>query len=250
MEQSDLFIVGFFSSLLSLILFYIVALIFLSIWQVFRKAGQPGWASIVPIYNLFILLKIAGKPTSWIILFLIPIVNIIPAILVNISIAEKFGRSQLFGGFGLTFLSFIFYPILAFSDSKYTDLEEIEISPSNLDKLGVLLGTFLVCLFISYPFQTLMGLITHLTMNESSTPLYDIPKWSIWITSSSNILFFIILITIWNLRKIGAYGFIGLSILLFIFNVIIGYPILLSLLIFIEPLILILFVWKVWSSFE
>lgn len=96
----------------------IMVVIIASLWKVFTKAGQPGWAAIVPIYNIFVLLKIAGKPGWWFILMLIPLVNFVIAILVSISIAEKFGKSTAFG-LGLAFLGFIFYPMLAFGDARY-----------------------------------------------------------------------------------------------------------------------------------
>jgi len=97
----------------AVIVFYIVAM-----WRVFEKAGQPGWAAIVPIYNVYILLKVAGQPGWWLILYLIPLVNIVIEIIVQVSVATKFGKG---GGFavGLIFLPFIFYPILAFGDARY-----------------------------------------------------------------------------------------------------------------------------------
>ncbi|MEO8292355.1 MAG: DUF5684 domain-containing protein [Actinomycetota bacterium] len=87
-------------------------------WKTFGKAGQPGWAAIVPIYNLWILIKIAGKPGWWLVLFLIPFVNLIALVLISIGVAENFGKSAGFG-FGLALLSFIFYPILGFGDAQY-----------------------------------------------------------------------------------------------------------------------------------
>ncbi|MBK8257276.1 MAG: signal peptidase I [Polyangiaceae bacterium] len=89
-----------------------------SIWKVFTKAGEPGWAAIIPIYNILVLLKIAGKPAWWIILYLIPFVNFIISILVMISLANKFGKGAGFG-LGLAFLPFIFYPMLGFGSSAY-----------------------------------------------------------------------------------------------------------------------------------
>lgn len=95
----------------------IVAMI-ASMWKVFAKAGQPGWAAIIPIYNLYILLKITGRPVWWIILFLIPIVSIIAAIITMIDLAKSFGKGAGFG-LGLAFLGFIFFPILGFGDAQY-----------------------------------------------------------------------------------------------------------------------------------
>ncbi len=87
-------------------------------WKTFIKAEQPGWASIIPIYNIYILLKIAKKPGWWLILYLIPIINFIIRIVVDINIARNFGKGVGFG-LGLFFLPFIFYPILGFSDADY-----------------------------------------------------------------------------------------------------------------------------------
>mgnify|MGYP003340842841 CR=1 FL=1 len=96
----------------------LVVLIVAGIWKVFVKAGKPGWGCIVPIYNVILLLEIAGKPLWWIVLLLIPVVSIIVAILVNIEVAKKFGKSSGFG-VGLALLPFVFYPMLGFSDAKY-----------------------------------------------------------------------------------------------------------------------------------
>jgi hypothetical protein len=96
----------------------IVVLLIAAMWKVFEKAGKPGWAAIVPIYNIVVLCEIAGKPAWWVVLFFIPFVNFIVAILLAISIAKNFGKS---GGFaaGLILLPFIFYPMLGFGDARY-----------------------------------------------------------------------------------------------------------------------------------
>src|SRR5262245_5844608 len=74
----------------------IVAMI-AGLWGVFTKAGKPGWAAIIPIYNAIVLLEIAGKPLWWIILFFIPCVNFIVAILVAMDVAKNFGKGAGFG---------------------------------------------------------------------------------------------------------------------------------------------------------
>ncbi|CAG0980496.1 hypothetical protein FLAV_01741 [Flavobacteriales bacterium] len=96
----------------------IIVLMIASMWKVFTKAGKPGWAAIVPIYNIIVLLQIVGRPTWWIILFLIPIVSLIIMIMVMIDVAKSFGKG---GGFaaGLILLGIIFWPILAFGDAQY-----------------------------------------------------------------------------------------------------------------------------------
>ena len=89
-----------------------------SMWKVFAKAGQPGWAAIVPLYNVIVLLQIVGKPLWWIVLCLIPLVNIVIALLIFIDLAKSFGQSAGFG-IGLALLGVIFFPILGFGSSRY-----------------------------------------------------------------------------------------------------------------------------------
>ena len=96
----------------------IAVLLIAGTWKTFEKAGQPGWAAIVPIYNLIVILEIVRKPLWWILLFLIPIANIVVAIIVYIELAKCFGKSTGFG-LGLMFLSFIFFPLLGFGDDRY-----------------------------------------------------------------------------------------------------------------------------------
>jgi len=102
-----------------MILMLVVAvLMIVSMWKIFTKAGKPGWASIIPIYNLVVMLQIAQKPEWWIILMLIPLVNLIISIIVAVGIAEKFGKTSGFA-IGMILLPIIFYPILAFGDAQY-----------------------------------------------------------------------------------------------------------------------------------
>jgi hypothetical protein len=89
-----------------------------AIWKVFVKAGKPGWAAIVPIYNGIVILQIAGRPVWWFLLYLIPLVNIIIAIIVMIDFAKSFGKGVGFA-VGLIFLPIIFFPILAWGDAEY-----------------------------------------------------------------------------------------------------------------------------------
>jgi hypothetical protein len=96
----------------------IVIVVIAAMWRVLQKAGQPGWGILIPIYNAYLMLKVAGRPGWWLILLFIPLVNIIIAIIIPFDIARNFGKGGGFG-FGLLFLGFIFYPILAFSDARY-----------------------------------------------------------------------------------------------------------------------------------
>jgi hypothetical protein len=87
-------------------------------WAAFVKAGKPGWAVLVPIYNAYVLCQIAGRPGWWLILFLIPFVNIIVALIVSIDVARRFGKGTGFG-IGLWLLGAIFWPILGFGSARY-----------------------------------------------------------------------------------------------------------------------------------
>ncbi len=88
------------------------------IWKAFKKAGQPGWACLIPIYNSYIMLKIGGKPGWWLLLFFIPVVNVVFAIWTMNMISKSFGKDEGFTA-GLVFLGFIFWPILGFGDAQY-----------------------------------------------------------------------------------------------------------------------------------
>src|SRR3989440_8724987 len=104
---------------LSMIVGLLIALLLIvAMWKVFTKAGQPGWASIIPIYNLYVWCKIVGRPWWWILLMLIPFVNFIILIILCIDMAKSFGKGAGFG-IGLAFLGIIFWPILGFGSAQY-----------------------------------------------------------------------------------------------------------------------------------
>lgn len=105
-------------TLVLLIQLAIVAAVLVGAWKVFEKAGKPGWAAIIPIYNAIVLLEIVGRPIWWIILLLIPCVNIIISLIISIDLAKSFGKSEVFG-VGLWLLGFIFIPMLGFGSDRY-----------------------------------------------------------------------------------------------------------------------------------
>ncbi len=93
--------------------------IFVIQWKIFTKAGQPGWAALVPIYNAWILVtEICKKEPLWFFLCFVPIGNIVAAWVLCMELAKKFGKSETFG-IGLFFLQPIFLAILAFGDAEY-----------------------------------------------------------------------------------------------------------------------------------
>ncbi len=117
-EFQEVFLGLTISTWLSISLFIAVVYI-VAIWKIYEKAGQKGWASLIPIYNIYILLKIIGKPGWWLLLlFFVPFLNIILAIWMTNLLSKSFGKDVLFT-IGLLFFGFIFYPILGFSDTRY-----------------------------------------------------------------------------------------------------------------------------------
>lgn len=87
-------------------------------WRIFVKAGKPGWAAIIPFYNILVELEIVGRPWWWLLLMFVPVVNVVIAVIILLDLAKVFGRGTGFG-LGLIFLPFIFIPILAFGSDRY-----------------------------------------------------------------------------------------------------------------------------------
>ncbi|MBX3056122.1 MAG: hypothetical protein KF770_06570 [Anaerolineae bacterium] len=96
-----------------------VVLIIAGFWKTFEKAGQPGWAAIIPIYNLYVLCLIAGRPGWWVLLYFIPFVNIIVSLLIAIDVAKAFGKDTLYGVVLLWLFQAIGYLLLGFGDAQY-----------------------------------------------------------------------------------------------------------------------------------
>lgn len=103
-----------------LIVIWLACVIFLiaAMWKVFEKAGQPGWAAIIPIYNIYIMTKIGGKPGWWVLMMFLPVINIIYAIWLYNMISKSFGKDEGFT-VGLVLFGIIFWPILGFGAAKY-----------------------------------------------------------------------------------------------------------------------------------
>ncbi len=99
---------------------YVVLIIVMIVanWKLNEKAGEPGWACLVPIYNVIVLGRMAGLTTLWIVLLFVPCVNIIALFMLNIKLAERFGKDAGFG-IAMAFLPFICMPILAFGSARY-----------------------------------------------------------------------------------------------------------------------------------
>lgn len=101
-----------------MVYFAILLVIIISLWKIFEKAGKPGWAAIIPIYNIIVLLEIVGKPIWWIFLLFIPLVNFFIGIYVMHLFSKAFGKDVVMTIL-LIFLPFIGFPMLAFGDATY-----------------------------------------------------------------------------------------------------------------------------------
>lgn len=109
---------GMFGATYMITVLAIAVISIVAMWKIFTKANKPGWAAIVPFYNLYTEFEIAGMNGWMFLLLLIPIVNIIVAIMLYVNLAKAFGKSTGFA-IGLIFLNFIFMLILAFSSAEY-----------------------------------------------------------------------------------------------------------------------------------
>jgi hypothetical protein len=110
--------------ILAVLAFVVVGLV--GLWKMYVKAGQPGWAVLVPFYNLYVLLKIVNKPGWWLLLWFVPLVNIYVSIVVALELAKSFGKTPVFGVVGLWLFSTIGFLILGFGSAQYTGVGAAE----------------------------------------------------------------------------------------------------------------------------
>jgi hypothetical protein len=108
-----------FGGVMLLVWLAILVVVVAAGWKVFEKAGQPGWAIIIPIFNIYIILKIVGRPACWLVLYFIPVVNIVIAVIIAMDMAKSFGQSAAFGIVLLFLLCGVGYLILAFGTARY-----------------------------------------------------------------------------------------------------------------------------------
>ena len=110
-------------------------LLFASLWKVFTKAHEPGWAALIPVYNGYLLLQIAGLSGIYVFLLFVPLVNIVVLVALGGRLAARFGKGVGFG-LGIAFLPFIFYPLLAFTRASYESREQSEAGSTGGSDLG------------------------------------------------------------------------------------------------------------------
>lgn len=105
------------SGTMMLVIFAVIILMIAAMWKVYERAGEPGWAVLVPIYNIYVLCKVARMSPWWMLTVIIPLVNIIFAFVSSFGVAKRFGKGAGYG-LGLALLPFIFWPLLAWGDSQ------------------------------------------------------------------------------------------------------------------------------------
>lgn len=112
-----------------LISMLVAVLLIVCLWKLFAKAGKPGWAAIIPIYNVIVMLEIVGRPIWWIALMFIPFVNFVIDIILILDFAKAYGKSAGYGVLML-FFPYIMYPVLAFSkDTHYVGPVAAGVAP-------------------------------------------------------------------------------------------------------------------------
>lgn len=110
---------GMFGGLFTLLYVVVLVAVIASLWKLFTKAGKPGWAALVPVYNAYILLKVVGRPGWWLLLFFIPVVNIVISIILALDLGKSFGKDGVFSIVLLLLLAPIGHLILGFGSATY-----------------------------------------------------------------------------------------------------------------------------------
>ena len=99
----------------------IFAFVIAGLWKLFVKAGKPGWAAIIPVYNIIVMHEIVGREAWKIVLYFVPLVNIYFFITLYISLAKSYGKYGIGNYLAVIFLGFIFIPLWGLSnDVQYT----------------------------------------------------------------------------------------------------------------------------------
>ncbi|MCB0911101.1 MAG: hypothetical protein KDB60_05725 [Propionibacteriaceae bacterium] len=97
----------------------LAVLMIVAMWKIFTKAGEPGWYSIIPFLNVFVLFRIAGLSPWLFLLLLIPLVNIVIAIMLALKLGAAFGKSGVWSFFLLVVFATIGYLILGYGSAEY-----------------------------------------------------------------------------------------------------------------------------------
>lgn len=87
-----------------------------------KKTGTPnGWLAWIPLVNVFLMLKIAGKSYWWFLLLCIPFVNLVIIIILYMALAERLGHPAWVGVLVIVpFVNIIVPGYLAFAKPSIT----------------------------------------------------------------------------------------------------------------------------------
>jgi hypothetical protein len=121
---------------MTIVMLAVLVVFIIGLWKVFTKAGQPGWAVLIPIYNAYVLTQIAGRPGWWVVMLLIPFVNIVFGLLLAIDIAKAFGQSAAWGVVLLFLLGGIGYLVLGFGSYSYQGVSGVPATAASRERLG------------------------------------------------------------------------------------------------------------------
>jgi hypothetical protein len=120
---------GLFVLVLVLVCVVVLLVLLGAMWKIFTKAGKPGWACLIPIYNYFMYCEITGRPTWWIVLYLIGIGGLI----LPFDLAKCFGKSTGFA-VGMLLFPYVFYPMLGYGDARYLGQA---VAPAGMGGMGM-----------------------------------------------------------------------------------------------------------------
>mgnify|MGYP003575329543 CR=1 FL=1 len=105
----------------------VLALYFTGLWKLFEKAGRKGWEALVPFYNVYIMIKLTGRPSWWLILFFIPVINVIAAIALMLDFAKSFAKFGFWEHAGTIIIPFVMFPLWGFDkNTRYLGLSASE----------------------------------------------------------------------------------------------------------------------------
>ncbi len=113
---------GMIFAVFGLVMLAIVAVCIIANWKLFEKAGKPGWACLIPFYNMYVMLQICGMGAIWFLAFFVPVANMVVSVMMCLRLAKSFGQSALVG-VAMIFVPFIILPMLAFGDAQYRAID-------------------------------------------------------------------------------------------------------------------------------
>ncbi len=116
------------SSLCLGIMFVLFIIFVIGLWRTFEKAQQPGWGALIPVYNVYLLIRIAGRPGWWLLLLFVPLVNVVVWAIVTMEIAQAFGKTPAWGLVMLFLLNGLGFLILGFGDAEYVGPPSVSAS--------------------------------------------------------------------------------------------------------------------------